>query len=694
VSPTEKPQSARHEMTKKKSSTLLERIRNVGIIAHIDAGKTTLTERILFYARKIHRMGEVHEGTATMDYMPEEQERGITIVSACTSLQWRDFDVNIIDTPGHVDFTIEVERSLRVLDGAVGVFCAVGGVEPQSETVWRQSQRHRVPKLAFVNKLDRLGANFQSVLHEMRVKLGAKPLPLIVPLGEGEDFRGVIDLLTLEGLIFDQQSLGEQYVREPLTGADRESALAWRESTLELLAEEDESILERYLGGEEIGIDELRSAIRQATLSQRLVPVFAGSALKNIGVQPLMDAIGQYLPSPLDVPAQSGIDPVSKERKEFEVSPSAPLSALVFKVTMETGRKLVLMRLFSGTIMDGELVHNPTQNVNERVSRLFMLHAGQKEKLEKAHAGQIVAAAGLKLSRTGDTLTSPDHPLLLEQIERYKPVISLALEPKNASEEEKLLDGLGKMLQEDPTLFMERDKETEQLILSGMGELHLEVVLERLRREYKVELRSGKPQVVYQETVIGSGRGEAEFNRELGEQIHQGYVRLAVEKRQRNAGNEIVFEMDATGWNNDLTGAAVQGVTDGLQSGVLKGYPIQDVRVSILEMRRFEGKSSNVAFHAAAMQALRKAFSEAGPVLMEPLMWVEVHVPEEFVGDVIGLLGSKGSKIENMFDRYGQKVVHALTPLRQLFGFSTQLRSATQGRAGLVMRFERFDVLQ
>jgi elongation factor G len=681
-------------MTKKKSSTLLERIRNVGIIAHIDAGKTTLTERILFYARKIHRMGEVHEGTATMDYMPEEQERGITIVSACTSLHWRDFDVNIIDTPGHVDFTIEVERSLRVLDGAIGVFCAVGGVEPQSETVWRQSQRHRVPKLAFVNKLDRLGANFRSVLQEMRVKLGAKPLPLVVPLGEGEDFRGVIDVLTLERLSFDQQSLGEHYIREPLSGVDREFALAWRETALELLAEEDESILEKYLGGEEIGLEDLRSAIRRATLSQRLVPVFAGSALKNIGVQPLMDAIGEYLPSPLDVPPQSGIDPVGKEKKEFETSSSAPLSALVFKVTMEAGRKLVLMRLFSGTITAGELVHNPTQNVNERVARLFLLHAGQKEKLEKAHAGQIVAAAGLKVSRTGDTVTSPDHPLLLEQIERYKPVISLALEPKNSMEEEKLLEGLEKMLQEDPTLFMERDKETEQLILSGMGELHLEVVLERLRREYKVELRSGKPQVVYQETVAGSGRGEAEFNRELGEQFHQGYVRLAVEKRPRNAGNEIVFEMDATGWNNEWIGAAVQGVTDGLQSGVLKGYPVHDVRVSILEMRRFEGKSSNVAFHAAAMQALRRALSEAGPVLMEPLMWVEVHVPEEFVGDVIGLLGSKGSKIENMFDRYGQKVVHALTPLRQLFGFSTQLRSATQGRAGLVMRFERFDVLQ
>jgi elongation factor G len=681
-------------MTKKNVSSYLERIRNVGIIAHIDAGKTTLTERILFYARKIHRMGEVHEGTATMDYLPEEQEHGITITSACTSCQWQGYDINIIDTPGHVDFTIEVERSLRVLDGAIGVFCAVGGVEPQSETVWRQSQRYGVPKLAFVNKLDRLGANFRGVLEEMHDKLGAKPLPLVVPLGEGSDFRGVVDLLSMERLVFDEKSHGVVYTRERVTGPDEELANGWRDSMLELLAEEDDGVLEPYLAGEEISLADLRAAVRRATLSQRLVPVFAGSALKNLGVQPLMDGIGQYLPGPLDVPPQEGLDPDSKAKAVFPVSPSAPLSALVFKVTMEAGRKLVFMRIFSGSIHAGDLVHNATQSVTERLSRLFLLHASQKEKLESARAGQIVAAAGLKLSRTGDTITQPEHPLVLEQIELYRPVISLALEPKNASEEEKLLEGLEKMLQEDPTLFLERDKDTEQLILSGMGELHLEVVLERLKREYRVELRSGKPQVVFQETVNGTGRGEAEFNKELGEQIHQGYVGLEVERRPRNSGNEIHFELDTTAWNREWIEAAVQGVSDGLQSGVLKGYPIQDVRVAILEMRRFEGRSSPVAFHAAAMQALRKGVGAAGPVLMEPLMWVEIYVPEEFVGEVIGLLGSKGSKIENVFDRHGQKIVQACTPLRQLFGFSTHLRSATQGRAGLMMRFDRFDVLQ
>jgi elongation factor G len=629
-----------------------------------------------------------------MDYMPEEQERGITIASACTTLHWEGVDINVIDTPGHVDFTIEVERSLRILDGAIGVFCAVGGVEPQSETVWKQSQRYRVPKLAFVNKMDRPGADFRGVLEEMRVKLGAKPLPLLIPLDRGGGLEGVADLLTMERLTFDEGSQGAGYTREPITGPERELALEWREGLLELLAEEDEVVLERYLAEEEIPLHDLRAAVRRATLAQRLVPVFVGSALKNVGVQPLMDGVVHYLPSPLEVPQQIGVDPVSKSRKGFAVTPSAPLSALIFKVTMETGRKLVLMRIFSGTIRAGDLVHNATQSIDERAARLFLLHAGQKEKVESAHAGQIVAAAGMKRSRTGDTITAPEHPLILEQIERYKPVISLALEPRNASEEEKLLEGMERLLQEDPTLFLERDQDTEQLILSGMGELHLEVVLERLRREHRVELRSGKPQVVYQETVSGTGSGEAEFNKELGEQHHQGYVRVAVEKRPRSAGNEVFFEMDATSWNREWADAAVQGVSDGLQSGVLKGYPVQDVRVAIQEMRRFEGRSSPVAYHAAAMQALRKALSEAGPVLMEPLMWVEVYVPEEFVGEAIALLGSKGSKIENMFDRHGQKVVQARTPLRQLFGFSTRLRSATQGRAGLMMRFDRFDVLQ
>ncbi|MFP4070672.1 MAG: elongation factor G [Desulfovibrionales bacterium] len=677
----------------KKTKSFLDTLRNVGIIAHIDAGKTTLTERMLFYSKKIHRMGEVHDGTATMDYMPEEQERGITIVSACTTCKWGEYDINIIDTPGHVDFTIEVERSLRVLDGAIGVFCAVGGVEPQSETVWRQSERYRVPKLAFVNKMDRLGADFESVLQEMRSKLKAKPVPVQIPLGQGEDFKGVVDVLALERLHFAGESFGASYAREPLSNEELAEASSWRERALEALAEEDEEFLDLYLSGNDISPDQIRNAVRRATLGLKIVPVFSGSALKNIGVQPLMDGIGQYLPSPLDVPRQKGVDPVSGEKKEFAASHSAPFSALVFKVTMETGRKLVLMRIFSGTINAGDAVYNVTQGVQERVARLFTLHAGQKEKLDKAGVGQIVAAAGMKLSKTGDTLAQKSDPIVLEQIEQYRPVISLALEPRNTSEEEKLEDALQKMLQEDPTLFLEKDRETEQLIISGMGELHLEVVLERLKREYNVAFRSGKPQVVFQETVTGSAAAEAEFSRELGENFHQGTVALKVNNRDRGAGNDVVFTMDTQAWPKEWCDAAVQGVLDGLQSGVLEGHPVQDVRVTITGMKRFNGKSSPVAFHAAAMQALKKALTGASPVLMEPLMWVEVYVPEEFVGDVIGLLGSKGAKIENMFDRHGQKVVHARTPMRQLVGFSTQLRSATQGRAGLMMRFDRFDVL-
>ncbi|MFW6324380.1 MAG: elongation factor G, partial [Desulfovibrionales bacterium] len=573
-------------MSKKKSGTYLEKLRNVGIIAHIDAGKTTLTERILFYAKRIHRMGEVHEGTATMDYMPEEQERGITIVSACTSCQWNGHTISIIDTPGHVDFTIEVERAIRVLDGAVGVFCAVGGVEPQSETVWRQSLRYRVPKLAFVNKMDRLGADFKAVLEDMKVKLKTRPLPVQVPLGEGSDFQGVLDLITMERLRFDTESFGTSYQREPLGDEEMDTAGFWREQLLELLAEEDETILELYLNGDDIPVDLIKEAVRKATLEQRLVPVYAGSALKNIGVQPLLDGIIDFLPNPLEIPPQQGIHVDTGKKTTVPVSPAEPLSALVFKVTMETGRKLVLMRIFSGTLKAGDSVYNVTQKEQERVARLFFLHAGHKEKIEKATAGQIVAAAGMKLARTGDSLGVQGDPILLEEIDKYKPVISLALEPKSSSEEEKLEEALHKMLQEDPTLFLERDKDTEQLILSGMGELHLEVVLERLKREYNVELRSGNPQVVYQETVSGSAEGEAEFHKELGEHIHRGGVLLFCEQRSRNSGNDIILEMDTGGWPEPLVDAAVQGVEDGLQSGVLKGYPVQDVRLKIKKLIR------------------------------------------------------------------------------------------------------------
>lgn len=676
------------------SAKMLGNLRNIGIIAHIDAGKTTLTERILYYSGKIHRLGEVHEGTATMDYMPEEQERGITITSAVTSCQWDPCLINIIDTPGHVDFTIEVERSLRVLDGAVGVFCGVSGVEPQSETVWRQSETYKVPKLAFINKMDRLGANFKAAVESIEKKLGANPLPIQYPDGEGDEFIGLFDLVGMKRLAFDHESSGEKYELYDLTEEQVDMLSPWRERLIEVVAEEDEELLDFYLAGEEVPVDRIRKALRQATLKRRIVPVLTGSALKNVGVQPVMDAICAFLPSPLDVPAATGINPETKEPVSFEVSHKEPLSALVFKVAMDSGRKMAMMRIYSGKISAGDTVFNVTQGEDERVARLFRLHAGRKEKIDAAFAGDMVAAAGMKYARTGDTLCNRSAPVLLEQITGYKSVISLAIEPRNSAEADKLDEVLEKYLLEDPTLELRRDEDTDQIILSGMGELHLEVVLERLMREYKLEPRAGKPQVVYQETIGRKARGEAEFDRLLGEEEHFGGVKLSVEPLERGAGQHISIEIDPEAWPAAWIEAAEEGVSDGLQSGVVKGYPVQDVRVRVKDLVKKEGKSSPVGYRMASAQALKSALKEANPKLMEPLMWVEIGVPEDFVGDVVGLLGAKGAKIENMIDRTGQKVVQALAPLAKLFGFSTELRSATQGRAGFVMKFHRFDVME
>ncbi|MCM0755818.1 elongation factor G [Desulfovibrio aminophilus] len=681
-------------MSKKKpSGKYLSTLRNIGIIAHIDAGKTTLTERILYYSGRIHRIGEVHEGTATMDYMPEEQERGITITSAVTTCPWRDCLVNIIDTPGHVDFTIEVERSLRVLDGAVGVFCGVSGVQPQSETVWRQSEHYRVPKIAFVNKLDRPGADFAAVLESIAARLRARPLALAVPDGEGPELRGIFDLIEEKRLVFDQAEQGAEFAVFDWTDEERARLAPWREKVLEAAAEEADDLMERYLSGEDLAPGEIRAALRKATLGMRLVPVLAGSALKNIGVQPVMDAICHYLPGPAEVPPAEGLDPATKSRKSFPVSPDAPLSALAFKVSLDSGRKLVLMRLYSGMLQAGDTIYNSTRGVRERVARLFKLHAGRKEQVEQALAGEIVAAAGMKDARTGDTLCLESDPLVLERIADYRPVISVAIEPRNSEESGKLEEVLEKYLMEDPTLAVKHDEETGQVVLSGMGELHLEVILERMSREFGLAPRSGKPQVVYQETVGGRAEAFEEFHRELGEVMHYGGVRLSVEPLARDAGRDVVLEVDAQTCPAAWLEAVAEGVSDGLQSGVVKGYPVQDVRVRVLELVRREGESSPAGFRMAAAMALKKALAAAKPVLLEPIMWIEIGVPDDFVGEVVGLLGAKGAKIENLFDRAGQKVVQALAPLSPLFGFSTDLRSATQGRAGFVMKFSRFDVL-
>ncbi|EFL53217.1 translation elongation factor G [Solidesulfovibrio fructosivorans JJ]] len=671
----------------------LQSLRNIGIIAHIDAGKTTLTERMLFYTGKIHRMGEVHDGTATMDFMPEEQERGITITSACTTCSWKGSSINIIDTPGHVDFTIEVERSLRVLDGAVGVFCAVAGVEPQSETVWRQSVAYGVPKLACVNKLDRLGADFEAVLDGMREKLGANPVAVTIPVGQGAELSGIIDLIAMERLDFDQESRGEAIARRELSPREAELAATWREALVEAACEHDEALMEAYLSGETIDRAALVAALRVGTLSHALVPVYAASALKNIGVQPLLDGVLAFLPSPLDRGAVTGLDPRTKSEKEFPPDPDAPLSGLAFKVSMETGRKQIFVRVYSGRLEAGKDVYNATRDCVERPARLFRLHAGHREKLEAAGPGEIVAVAGLRQAITGDTLCDRADPIVLESIAGYKPVISLALEPRNAEESDRLKEVLDKLLQEDPTLTLVHDADTDQMILSGMGELHLDVVLERVRREYGVSPRAGKPQVVYQETVAAEGVGEGLFDRELGDKRQHGQVTLAVSPLPRGTGRDIAFAIDTQPYSQAWITAMEEGLADGLQSGPIKGYPVQDVRVRVTGVGTVEGATSAVGCRLAASQALKAALSAAKPALLEPIMDLEISVPDAFVGDVIGLLGSKGAKIENMIDRGGHKLVAALAPLRQMFGFTTELRSATQGRAAMTMRFSKFDLL-
>ncbi|QJT08214.1 elongation factor G [Oceanidesulfovibrio marinus] len=676
------------------SKRRLDKLRNIGIIAHIDAGKTTLTERFLFYSHKIHRMGEVHEGTATMDFMPEEQERGITISSACTTSFWNDHTLNLIDTPGHVDFTIEVERSLRVLDGAVGVFCGVGGVEPQSETVWRQSERFHVPKLAFVNKMDRLGADFEAVLDAIHTKLGATVLPITIPIGSGQDFEGVIDVMTMERLAFDTESMGEQVGRYPLTDEERELAEPWRERFFETLSDVDEAVMEAYLSGDPVPLETLKHAVRRATLGLKLVPVYSGSALKNIGVQPVFDGVCDFLPSPMEAVPPVGRDPNTGREWVIEPNFDDPMVALVFKVSMVGGRRQTFLRIYAGTLSVGEIVRNVTQGQDERVARLFRVHADHREKIEKAAAGDIVVLAGMKLARTGDTLTAAGRQIVLESIEAYQPVISVAIEPRNSSEADKLDEVLQKSLAEDPTLTLVQDEDTGQRILSGMGELHLEVVLDRLRREYGVEPRVGKPQVVHQETVTRTAEAWGEFHRELGEIMHFGRVQVRVEPLERGAGRQVRLGVSSEDWPEQWLAAAEDGVSDALQSGVIKGYAVHDVRVTIIGMERKEGESTPAGYHMAAAQAVREGLTSAGPTLLEPIMRVEISVPEEYVGEAVGLLGSLNARVEDIDDAgKGMKVVRGLAAMRALFGFSTTLRSATQGRAGLSISFARFDTL-
>jgi elongation factor G len=698
----------------------LKTLRNVGIIAHIDAGKTTLSERILFYTKKIHRMGEVHEGAATMDFTPEEQERGITITSACCSCAWRipegAYSINLIDTPGHVDFSIEVERCLRVLDGCVGVFCAVGGVEPQSETVWRQAEKFRIPTVAFINKMDRLGASFADVLQEMREKLEARPVALVVPLGEGEQFEALLDVVTLERMDFDADTQGVQYSRQALSAAEAGLIAPWRERLLNSLADESDEIMERYLSAQELPAELLHQVIRRATLKRSLVPVFAGAALRNTGVQPLLDGICRYLPNPLEAEAQ--VAEIKKSdssgTKTVGPFPEAPLSALVFKLFMEGGRKLSLLRIYSGTIHEGKDCLNVTRGQAEKITRIFRLNADEREQIPEAGAGDIVAVQGIRSAHTGDSIAESGEPLLLENISAYHPVISLALEARNSSDGEKLDELLRRFLLEDPTLRAELDEETGQRIVSGMGELHLEILMEKIKREGGLVLRIGNPQVLCRETILKKAEASGEFDRELGDVRHYGQVTLRVAPQIRGHGNLVQWSTEFTALNPQNFQRPVQpagpvprpkiwpqtwldeverGIEDSLQSGVLQGFPVQDVLVEILALQRKEGFSSPAGYHMAAVAALKSALESARPVLLEPVMYVEISTPEAFLGAAFNLVSAHGGKVIDMRERGGYRIIKALAPMRELFGFSTYLRSSTQGRAGLLMRFERFDAV-
>ena len=668
----------------------LQRIRNIGIMAHIDAGKTTTTERMLFYTRKIYRMGEVHEGTATMDWMDQEKERGVTITAAATTCFWKGHRINIIDTPGHVDFTAEVERSLRVLDGAIAIFCGVGGVEPQSETVWHQADRYRIPRIAFVNKMDRVGADYFAVVDEIKDKLDARPLVIQLPIGSGPDFKGVIDLISMRAYVYEKDTLGETYEVRDLTEQEKEYSWRWRESLIESLSELDERILESYLEGEEIGEELIEKVIREATLKKGWVPVLCGSALKNKGIQPLLDAVVKYLPSPEDIPPVKGIHPETGEEIERRCSLDQPFSALAFKIATDpfVGR-LTYVRIYSGKIKPGDKIYNVTRKREERVGKILLLHANKKEEKKMGFAGEIVGLIGLKETYTGDSLAIRSHPILLEKPRFPEPVIYVAVEPRNQDEAEKLSLALKKLEEEDPTFRARYNEETGQTILSGMGELHLEVLATRLLREFKVQARLGKPQVSYRETIRKEALSEGKFIKQTGGRGHYGHVVLKLEPI-KDRDFEFLKEIKGGVIPSQYFSSIEKGVREALETGVIAGYPVIGVRVTLLDGSYHEVDSSDIAFHAAASIAVREGLRKAEPYLLEPLMRLEVVTPEEFLGPVLGDLNSRGGEIQEMKHRGKTTIIIAQVPLREMFGYATILRSLTQGRGSYVMEFFRY----
>lgn len=674
-----------------KKKVSINNIRNIGIIAHIDAGKTTVTERILYYTGRSHKIGEVHDGEAVMDWMPDEQERGITITSAVTTCRWKSSEIQIIDTPGHVDFTIEVERSLRVLDGAIGVFCAVGGVEPQSETVWRQADKYIVPKIAFINKLDRVGASFFGTVEMMKERLNANPLILQLPIGSEDDFAGVIDLIDMKQTVWDDDTLGETYTTKDIPRDFIETAEEYREKLVETIAEVDDDIMEAYLSETLIAPESILAAIRRATIDLKLVPVLCGSALKNKGIQPLLDAIVQFLPSPVDIPPIKGVHPDSGEIIECKANDNDPLAALIFKVAMIEGRKLSYVRIYSGKMNTKADTHNPSRKINEKLSRILRMHANKRERIDSAGAGSIVGVVGLKESSTGETLCSVDHPVLLEKIEFCEPVISVAVEPKTHADQEKLDEVFEKFLAEDPTLKLKKDEDTGQSILSGMGELHLEVIISRMQREFKTNVNVGKPQVVYRETIEKEGETSAVFDKEVAGQRHFGEVTLKLMPLERGAGNRFKSEISDGTIPDIFISAIKKGVMESLESGAYMGYPVVDVVAVLTGGSYKESLGTELAYTVSASMACKLALAKGEPFLLDPIMEVEVFVPEAFLGDVIGDLNSRSGKIESLEHKTGAQVIKAIVPLALMFGYSTSLRSATQGRGTFTMQFSHFD---
>lgn len=669
----------------------LEKTRNIGIMAHIDAGKTTTTERILFYTGRVHKIGEVHEGAATMDWMEQEQERGITITSAATTAQWHGNRINIIDTPGHVDFTVEVERSLRVLDGTVAVFCAKGGVEPQSETVWRQATRYGVPRMAYVNKMDIMGADFLNVVRMIKERLQAHPVPIQLPIGREDTFKGFVDLIENDAVIYTDD-LGTKSEITEIPEDLKEMAEQYRTEMIEAVAEQDEELLEKYLGGEELTVEEIKRGLRKGTINLELIPVLCGSSYRNKGVQPLLDAVVDYMPSPLDVPAIKGTLPGSEEMVERHSSDTEPFSALAFKIMTDPFvGKLAFFRVYSGTAKSGSYVYNSVKGKRERLGRIVQMHANHREEIEEVYSGDIAAAVGLKDTTTGDTLCDEDQEIILESMEFPDPVIRVAIEPKTKAGQDKMSLALVKLAEEDPTFKTYTDEETGQTIIAGMGELHLEIIVDRLLREFKVEATVGNPQVAYRETIRKAVKAEGKYVRQTGGRGQYGHAVIELSPKDPGTGYEFESKIVGGVIPKEYISPIDQGIQEASKTGILGGFEVVDFKATLVDGSYHEVDSSEMAFKIAGSMAFKEAMAKAGPVLLEPMMKVEVTMPEEYMGDVIGNLNSRRGRIEGMEGRNGSQSIRAIVPLSEMFGYATDLRSATQGRGTFVMQFSHYE---